>query len=40
MRRALDKYQGKDMNGRKIKLIEDGGGSDSGRRGRRFPFFG
>jgi len=36
LRRAMDKYQGKDINGRKIKLIDDteGGGGGGGRRSR------
>jgi arginine/serine-rich splicing factor 4/5/6 len=38
MRRALDKYQGKEINGRKIKLIEDCG-ETGGRRGRRYIFY-
>jgi hypothetical protein len=33
MRRAIDKYQGKEINGRRIKLIDDSG--DDGGRGRR-----
>lgn len=33
LKRAIDKYQGKDINGRAIKLIDDTeGGGDRGRR--------
>nr|CAD2141896.1 unnamed protein product [Meloidogyne enterolobii] len=39
LRRALDRYQGKDINGRRIKLVDDsdgygGGGGGGGRRSR------
>lgn len=36
LRRALDRYQGKEINGRRIKLIDD---SEGGRPGRRLILF-